>query len=455
MTKPQFGVSFTPGETEDDESTATITITYVADLDHRYLLNISPSWATSSGLDIDLGSDGQLISINSSNTSNVTAVVQTVAKLASAAAMVGALDLNNEPYSSLADRVEKQNQIAVTSSPPNSCLRGAEYRSKFVGLTDLEERQKGVRSALVNRLRLANDLPETAGLLHYMNDEEFRLLKAVRCSLEEEWFDERAARMTKTDDELDKLTPGNKDGTRIIDLVRSATDPKMPLNSRIASLSRLRQLEKISAWKSEISPVLVATSNFASYEPSSVLKLTKALVDMSPEEWRQRRLLTIQREVQAREWEVAQLGCGVPSVVTKSLGKSATECRRALGALSVAREDFAANLGRLTDYRLASKFGSQLASKATSSNEIDPKAYERLRVARNAALTDVDSAKSALLNGPPHPQPIQVNKDVVKMLNATGQTEADGSWVLDKVVTELPEDGTDIPEIVIVIDKGK
>src|SRR5262245_47243166 len=78
MTKPQFDVTYTPGATPDDDPTATITISYVADFDHRYVLNVSPSWLTSSGFDIGLGTEGQLVSVSSTGTSNATAAVQTV-----------------------------------------------------------------------------------------------------------------------------------------------------------------------------------------------------------------------------------------------------------------------------------------------------------------------------------------------------------------------------------------
>src|SRR5947208_3149743 len=62
MTKPQFDMTLTPARDPDDDPDVGLTLKWVADYDHRYVLNLAPRELAWPGLDIAPGPQGQLIS---------------------------------------------------------------------------------------------------------------------------------------------------------------------------------------------------------------------------------------------------------------------------------------------------------------------------------------------------------------------------------------------------------
>lgn len=451
MTKPQFGVTYTPGATPDDEPTATITIAYVADFDHRYVLNVSPSWLTSSGFDVSLGPEGQLVSVNSTGTSNAVAAIQTVAKIAKTVAGVGALDKATPAYDKLAKTVAELTDSAVSSEPPLSCVEENGYSAKLDKRAQLTAPLKNAQSQLAARLKLAGAVPDR-NEFHYFNDDELRLLKTARCELEKVDSKTKDGLIAKKDEAIKNLA-GKKNEAAVLQLTNSAIDAE-DQKARVASLVRLRLLARSTNDPATLT-VAAATAAIAGRKPAPELTLAKGLVEISRDDWRRRRILSVQREITAREWRLTQLGCGVPSVVSTVPPASPSDCATAASALDTAREELAESLGKLTDQRLAARLGKQLTAQAAGAKDVEPLVFQRLRTARGLAVTDLENAKAAAVKTAAPPAPVTLKKEAVPMLNASGQAKSDGDWVLEKVVEGLAADSNDLPALVVVIDKGR
>lgn len=448
MTKPQFEVSHLPGASPRDEATTTITVKYVADRQRRYVLNIDPNWLTSSGMGISLGPDGQLRSINASGASNATAIVQTVGKIAKAAAAHGFLD-EDSPFAALGAAVTDEAQIATSSAPPNSCLKGEAYDATLIVRRPLASSEKAIRAALAGRLAGAKAVPAFQEQFHYFSDDEFRLLKAVRCSLEEQYVKKRKGLRDQQAGVAATMPAALLLAAQA--LATTATTPAKPAVERNSALARLRKLLQPKGnekWRD----YATVTSDLANLEPAAPLALASTLVDMPLAEWRRRRVTAIQGEIDDRSRRLAQLGCDGRSVIAVNARQTAAHCNAALRDLAAAQEELASTVGRLNEYRLGVRLDEQIARLTRQRGDADPAMYQKLRAASNVAKTDVTAARDAALKSASAAAPALLKRDAVLMLTARAGEKADAAWVLDAALAKLPESAS-LPDFVIVLNK--
>jgi hypothetical protein len=450
MTKPQFEVAYVPGATPKDEANTTITVKYVADYERRYVLNIDPNWLTSSGIGFTLGAEGQLVSMNSANSSNATAIVQTVGKIAKAVVSSGALDEASN-YDSLATAIKAEKRIANNVSPPDSCLSGRTFKGSLVPRMDLPIEAVGAKNDVYRRITAAKNSPELQQQFRHMSLMEFRILKAVRCSLEEAY----AKRYDTLLDEQSKAleTVPSAVTAKAGDLAAAAVNSGKASIERVSALARLQHLlaqsENIKGKEYGIK-----TADLAGFSPDGALELVQSLVDMTLPDWQRRRVLSSQSQIEQLKREVVLERCDSPSTDAKLRSSTSLQCVHALGGLANAQEEMAAAVGRLTEYRLAAKLDAQVAAQAIHKGGVDPKNYQRLRTAADQAKADIANSRAAILKTPDPTVPASLTRKEVLMLKAPPGSLPEVGWVLDKTVTSLT-DAEVLPDFVIVISKEK
>lgn len=448
MTKPQFEVTYAPGATPKDESNTTITVKYVADHERRYVLNIDPNWLTSSGIGFTLGAEGQLVSMNSSSSSNATAIVQTVGKIAKAVAASAALD-ESSTYESLAAAIKTEGFIANSVSPPNSCLEGHIYNGALMPRIVLPKEAIGARDELYRRLKAAKDTPELQEQFRHMSLTEFRILKSVRCSLEKAHADRYAKFLEQQAIALKDVPIAVRPQAEAF--AATAVDSEKKSIERFSALARLQHLlaQKGNSAGQEYG---VKTADLAGFSPKAPLELAQSLVDMPLPDWQRRRVLASQTQIDQLQREVLLQGCDTPGTSAKSPASVSPQCARAIRELANAQEEMATALGRLTEYRLAARLDAQIAVQASQKGGVEPKNYQQLRTASNQAKTDIATSRAAILKTADPTAPASLTRKEVLMLKAAPGASTTVAWVLDKTVAKLSEADV-LPDFVIVISK--
>lgn len=443
MTKPQFAVSHQAAATADGEATTSLTLSYVADPDRRYVMNMDPNWLTSTGFTVNLGTQGQLMSINATGTSTAVDTIQTIGKVVKAAVATGAFNTGSA-YRNLAGKVSEEELIADTDLPPHSCLDDKNMLDKtLMPRTAMGAPARATRTALVKRMTAAiNDKGAQSRFLH-LSDTEFRLLKSVRCTLEAEFDKLRTEERTLQATALENVAENLRKEAG--DFAAQAVDPDKGWQERSTALARLARL---LGTKNEYA---ISTARIATQKPDATLALAQKLVDMPLAEWRRKRAQTIQFEIDTRTRQLNHLGCGVTGAGTPP-APSDEQCAAASKNLAQANEDMAVVLGKLNEYRMANRLEGQIVAATKGKKDIDAKAFQQLRTAANLARTDVAEARTAVLKTPDAVAPALVKREAVRMLSPPKGTEVNSGWIVDKVLTDLPADAN-LPDMIVVIEK--
>lgn len=452
MTRPQFEVAHIPGATAKDEDSTTITVKYVADYTRRYALNIDPNWLTSSGMGLTLGPEGQLVSMNSSSSSNATAIVQTVGKIVKAAASSASFD-ESDPWQLLVDALEAEKKIAETTAAPMSCLDGAAFDADLVKRSDMTIADEKEKKVLGERLKLAKSIPELQEVFRHTSTTELRLLKAVRCSLEKKLTDGLTVLVKNQADAL-QTVPGDQQAAARA-LADAATDPDKNAIARSSALARLRNL--VGSGTGAGKEYARTTADVANWAPDPVLELAEKLVDMSVPEWQRRRVVGAQALADRLTGELLLLRCdGSTAMAVPVRNRMRATPAAACAGLSLRRaaalEDVAAAVGRLTEFRLATRLDAQLAAQASQKGGVDPKTYQQLRTASNQAKNDVAAARSAILKTADPVAPTALTRKEVLTLQAPPGTSPNSQWVLDQAASTL-HGAQVVPDFVIVFSK--
>jgi hypothetical protein len=443
MTKPQFAVSHQAAATPDGDATTTLTLSYVADRDRRYVMNMDPNWLTSTGLTVNLGTQGQLQSINATGASTVVETIQTIGKVVKAAVATGAFDTGNA-YKNLASKVKVEKLIADTDLPPYSCLDDKEklditlMKRSAIGGPEL-----AIKTNLENRLLAAANDKSMQSRFQYLSNVELRLLKSVRCTLEAEFAKDQAEELKLQGEAREKLGEQVKAGATT--LAEKAVNPDMSWQERSTALARLGWL---LGPKNEYA---ISTARIVTEKPSATLALAQKLVDMPLAEWRRKRAQTIQSEIDLLVRQLSNLECGVTGGRMPK-ASSDRQCAEARKNLAYLNEDMAAFLGRLNEYRMAIRLEGQIAAAANSKKEIDAKAFQQIRAAVNLARSDLAEAKIAVLKTPEATAPALVKREAVRMLSPPKGTDVTSGWIVDKVLSDIHANAN-LPDMIVVIEK--
>lgn len=443
MTKPQFAVSHQPAAAADGEAITTLTLSYVADRDRRYVMNIDPNWLTSTGLTVNLGTQGQLQSINATDASTAVETIQTIGKVVKAAIATGAFNTGST-YKNLAEKVKQETLIADTDLPPHSCL---------VEKNALDEKQMPrsaigghaltARVALAERLKAAVNDTGAQSRFQHLSDTELRLLKSVRCTLEAEFVAERAEER-KNQEEALKDVPAVQQGVAS-PLAAQAVNPEKSWQDRSTALARLTHLLGTE------SEYALATVRIATEKPGATLALAQKLVDMPLAEWRRKRVQSIQEDIDTRTRRLSHLGCGLTGRGTAP-SPSSKQCTAARKNLAQANEDMAVVLGKLSEYRIANRLEAQIVAATNNKKAIDAKLFQQLRTAVNLARTDIAEAKIAALKTPDAAAPAIIKREAVQLLSPLKGTEVNSSWIVAQALKDLPSNAT-LPDMIVVIEK--
>ena len=127
-------------------------------------------------------------------------------------------------------------------------------------------------------------------------------------------------------------------------------------------------------------------------------------------------------------------------------------CTSLTAKLSALRDDRAATIGRLAEHKVVKQLANQVRTRVDA-GQLNPNYYAKSNASAALATSAIDNAAAGIKTSSP-PAPKTIKRNDLPLLNATGVANADGDWVLTTLVKQASGDSIDLPDYVVVIDKG-